>query len=325
MIQQSKNAGSDPHVDHFMDYLQTEKNASRHTVSSYLMDIEQFVGFVWPEQAPPFRWDMPDRFKARAFLVEFQKAGSAPTTTARKLSSVRSFYRFLQREEVVVRNPFVGLRPPKRPSRLPDVLSVAEVTRLIEAPCKAMSRERAAGRPPTPYVEYAVLRDTAILELLYSTGARIGEIAGLRESELDLLSGVIKVRGKGKKERLCPLGSPACKALRAAMGKAAELWGGGSPRKAGSAVFLNLRGGPLTARSIERMMKKHLAEADLPGSFSPHALRHSFATHMLDAGADLRSVQELLGHSSLSTTQIYTHISIERMRKVYIESHPRAE
>jgi integrase/recombinase XerC len=157
--------------------------------------------------------------------------------------------------------------------------------------------------------------------MLYSTGARVSEVAGLLESDIDILSGVIKVRGKGKKERLAPLGGPASRALSAMLRKAEEIWPGKGRSKA---VFLNVRGERLTTRSIERIMKKYLVAAGLNQNLSPHALRHSFATHMLDAGADLRSVQELLGHSSLSTTQIYTHITIDRLKKVYEEAHPRA-
>jgi integrase/recombinase XerC len=151
----------------------------------------------------------------------------------------------------------------------------------------------------------------------------VGEAAALREQDADLLSGIVKVRGKGKKERLCPLGGAACRALRAVLGKADALWPAAG-RRASRPLFMNLKGGPLTARSIERLMKTHLAATNLGADFSPHALRHSFATHMLDAGADLRSVQELLGHASLSTTQIYTHVSVEKMKQVYVDAHPRA-
>ena len=173
--------------------------------------------------------------------------------------------------------------------------------------------------------DYLMRRDTAILDALYSTGARVTEIVTLTDPAVDMIGGVAKVRGKGKKERLCPLGKPACLALRSALSLRDILW----PRVAAARennrrLFLNWRGEPLTARSVERVLKQYLAEAGLNAALSPHALRHSFATHMLDAGADLRSVQELLGHASLSTTQIYTHVSVERLKKVYQETHPRA-
>ena len=314
---------TDPCVAHFLRYMETERNASAHTISSYLGDIRQFVGFTWGQETiPPFKWGDADRFSARKFLVEFQKTGKEATTTGRKLSALRSFYRFLQREEYVEHDPFSGLRAPKRSRKLPDILSIAEVTRLLEAPThsrKKPGKDKAGA--PDRFQEYAATRDAAILEVLYSTGARVSEIAGLTEDCVDFLSGVVKVRGKGKKERMCPIGGPACKALRESLRMSAALWPQKNKQRP---VFLNLKGKPLTTRSIERMMKKYLADAGLNANFSPHVLRHSFATHMLDAGADMRSVQELLGHSSLSTTQIYTHVTVERLKKVYDEAHPRA-
>ena len=320
------NIEKDPCVAHFCTYLESERNASRHTTSNYLLDIRQFVRFTWGdgESGAP-RWEDVDRFSARRFLVEFQKMGLQAATTSRKLSSLRSFYRFLEREEYVTLNPFAGLRAPKKGVRLPDVLSVAEVNRLLLAPMKVLKRrsKEDAGRIGTEE-EFGALRDAAILEVLYSTGARVGEVAGLLEKNVDLLSGAVKVRGKGKKERICPLGAPACRAVREMLRKSRELWPVSELKAGERPAFLNLRGTALTTRSIERMMKKYLAEANLGADYSPHALRHSFATHMLDAGADLRSVQELLGHSSISTTQIYTHVTVERLRKVYREAHPRA-
>lgn len=167
-------------------------------------------------------------------------------------------------------------------------------------------------------------RDTAILELLYSTGMRVGELAGLTDEQVEYLSGVVKVRGKGKKERLCPFGRPAHRALRAAVESRDRFRLLLGKKGAAPALFLNRHGGRLTTRSVERMVKRYLPDAGLNPNISPHALRHSFATHMLDAGADLRSVQELLGHASLSTTQIYTHVSVERLKEVYEQAHPRA-
>ena len=316
---------ADPCVAHFVSYLEHERNASRHTIASYLIDIGQFAARIWPEAPPPYPWDSADQFAARRFLVEFRKTGRATATSARKLSSLRSFYRFLEREEYALRNPFGGLSGPKREKRLPTILSVKEMSRLIEAPARLHERgggrQDAAGRE---FARYAALRDTALLEVLYSTGVRVSEAAGVLERDLDLLSGVVVVRGKGKKERLCPLGNPACRALRAVIEAAHSLWPGDGRKHREQPVFLNAGGARLTSRSIERSLKKYLAEAGLSAGMTPHALRHAFATHMLDAGADLRSVQELLGHASLSTTQIYTHVSIERMKKVYEESHPRA-
>ncbi len=314
---------TDPGLWRFTVYQETERNASRHTLECYRRDVLQFAAFAWPDTAPPFPWQAADRFAARGFLVAFQKADAAPATTARKLAALRSFYRFLIRDGQVRDNPFSGLPAPKQGQSLPDVLSRDDIERLLAAPRTLFEqRHLTSGKPPDAVARYLYLRDTALLELLYSTGARVSEAAGLTERDVDLLSGVAMVRGKGKKERLCPLGGPACLALRQALTLADTLWGGS--HKDAKPVFRNNRGEPITTRSIERMMKQYLPLAGLNAQFSPHALRHSFATHMLDAGADLRSVQELLGHASMSTTQIYTHVSIEHIKRVYRDAHPRA-
>lgn len=311
---------NDPALEQFLRYLEGEKNASPHTISNYLMDIRQFILQQWGEQArPPFAWREIDRFAGRRFLAGFQKSGSTPATTRRKLSAMRSFFRFLVREERVKVNPFAGLALPRRERKLPSVFSIDEVGRLLAAPLA----EREGGRT-TPFSACARLRDASILELIYSTGMRLSEATGLREEQVDLLSGLVRVRGKGRKERMCPLGRPALRALRAYLeARDAFLATVGRARRQ-APVFINKSGGPLTPRSVERMMKTHLRAAGLNAAKSPHALRHSFATHLLDAGADLRSVQELLGHASLSTTQIYTHVSIERLKDVYERAHPRA-
>ncbi|MEI8243570.1 MAG: tyrosine recombinase XerC [bacterium] len=315
---------SDPWVAQFVRHLVSERNASEHTVSGYLQDLAQFVALVWPgpPARPPYDWRRPDRFAARGYLVKFSKDGAAPATTRRKLSSLRAFYRFLEREEFVERNPFGGLRGPRLSKRLPQILTVPQVQALLEAPVRALA-ERNRGVPhEDPHAVYASLRDAAVFELLYSTGARISEAAGLTRRHVDLIGGVARVRGKGKKERLCALGRPAVLALEKAFEVAELLWPE-SGRDA-SPIFLNLRGGALTPRSMERGMKVWLAAAGLPAEMTPHKLRHSFATHLLDAGADLRSVQELLGHASLTTTQIYTQVTVERLKQIYRSAHPRA-
>jgi integrase/recombinase XerC len=315
----------DPAVAQFVRHLRAERNASEHTVAAYLSDLLQFCSQMWGEGVvPPFPWKSPDRFVARRFLASFQKAGLAPATASRKMSSLRSFFRYLVREGVVKDNPFAGLQQPKARRRLPNVLSQAEVLRLLEAPARLREQARAKEeKTAARFADYAALRDTAILELLYSTGMRIAELCGLTDARLDLLSGTALVRGKGKKERFCPIGRPAAKALQAALdGREGLLAYLGLPRA--TALFLNARGGRLTPRSVERSLKKYLAEAELDPAVTPHVMRHSFATHLLDAGADLRSVQELLGHASLSTTQIYTHVSVERLKEEYGKAHPRA-
>ena len=312
----------DPCIEHFVKYLQGEKNASEHTINSYLIDIRQFVELTWGEDAkPPYNWKEADRFAARKFVVFFQKLELEPTTTGRKLSALRSFYKFLVREEYLPLNPFSGLHLPKRGNYLPAVLSMNEVEQLLAAP-HALA---AAATPNGIFQEYIPVRDTAILEVLYSTGMRIGELVGLTESRIDILSGIISVLGKGRKERLCPLGRPAERALQNALSMRSEVWASlGMQGDARNSLFLNKHGGPISARSIERSLKTYVGYCGLKPSISPHALRHSFATHLLDNGADLRSVQELLGHASLSTTQIYTHVSVEKLKRVYEDAHPRA-
>ena len=316
----------DPCVDHFVQYLEGEKNASEHTISNYLIDIRQYCEIVWGEDArPPYKWKEADRFSARKFLVFFQKLELAPTTTGRKLSALRSFYKFLLREEYVDQNPFSGLSLPKKGSYLPQILSVTEIEKLLDAPVNFSDQQTPTSNPKVKlWREYKVARDAAILELLYSTGMRINELVKLPEERIDMLSGVARVRGKGKKERLCPLGSPAIRALMKNLELRENVWLLEGKRDVRSPVFLNKNGGALTARSIERMMKTYVLFCGLNAELTPHSLRHSFATHLLDAGADLRSVQELLGHASLSTTQIYTHVSVERLKEVYQLAHPRA-
>lgn len=318
---------ADPEIARFISYLQAERDASAHTVKNYLVDIRQFIEILFGEEArPPFDWAGIDRFAARKYLVHYQRQGCAPTTTARKCSSLRSFYKFLVRENIARKNPFHGLPIPKRGQPLPDVMSVGEVKQLIEAPLK-MDAECAPprrGAASQAYYNYAPWRDTAIMEVLYSTGMRINELAQLTEKDIDLLSGFVKVFGKGNKERLCPLGGPASTALQKDLEERDAFWTAIGERGSARGIFLNRHGNPISARSIERMMKKYLQFCGLDPNYTPHTFRHSFATHLLDNGADLRSVQELLGHSSLSTTQIYTHVSIERLKEVYERAHPRS-
>lgn len=320
------NVQQDPRVAEFVRYLAVERDASPHTLSNYLIDIGQFVHSTWGDEANvPLPWKRCDRFTGRRFLVDLQKAGSQPTTTARKLSSLRSFYRFLEREEYVELNPFTGLPAPKRPRNLPVVLSVDEVVRLLEAPLETWRNERdTIPDRNKPFRAYAAFRDAALFELLYSSGGRISEIVTLLDRDVDYLSGTIRVLGKGRKERLCPIGGPASTRVRESTKLRDELWPAKGTGAAKGPLFRNAHGRSLTSRSVERMMKRYLLAAGLNPNATPHTLRHSFATHMLDKGADLRSIQELLGHASLSTTQIYTHVSIEKMKQIYEETHPRA-
>lgn len=301
----------------FLNYLNAEKGCSVLTVENYRLDIEQFASATWP-QPPPWPWAQLDRLTARRFFADLSRSGKLPTTICRKLSSLRSFFRYLLKEEKVTSNPFKEISRPKKAQRLPTVLSLTEIERLLAAPLAGLAT------PATPQNEYLAWRDKAILETFYSSGMRLRELATLTQERVDLSAGVVKVRGKGKKERLCLLGKPAIAALKESLAKRQLLLNklGRSPDE--PHLFLNRDGTPLSPRSIERLMKKYLAAAGLDHNLSPHALRHSFATHLLDNGADLRSVQELLGHESLSTTQIYTHVTMQKMQEVYKNAHPHA-
>ncbi len=317
-------ARGDDAVRRFRAHLLAERNASAHTAAGYEQDVAQFAAFRWgAEAAAPFPWARATVEDARNFLMLFAQDGARATTTRRKLASLRAFYAFLAREGLAATNPFHGLRGPKLPRTLPRTLTVEEVNRFLAAPRDDLRQRRAAGLETSAVDEYVHLRDTAVFEALYSTGCRISEITPLVWRQIDFARGGVVVTGKGAKQRLCILGKPARKALRIMREKAAEIWPDGALDDA--PVFLNDRGGALSPREVERRMKVWLAAADLPADLSPHKLRHSFATHLLDSGADLRSVQEMLGHASLATTQIYTHVSIERLKDEYMKAHPRAQ
>lgn len=312
-------AAADPLVAAFAEHLRSEVRASPHTRSAYAQDLAQFARSVFKDASPPFRWAGVDRYGVRAFLVACQKNGDAPATTRRKLAAIRTFFAFLVREGKVAHNPCAGVRGPKMPRKLPIVLTQKQVAELLDAPLAAAASGDGA---PSEAEEFAAVRDKAILEFLYSTGARVAECAAVSLRDVNLEAGTVRLEGKGRKERLAVLGGPATLALRAMLERADGLFA--DCRASDTPLFRNLEGGRLTTRSIERMLKHWLAIAGLPANVTPHKLRHSFATHMLEAGADLRSVQELLGHARLSTTQIYTHLAIERLREIYQSAHPRA-
>ncbi len=292
-------------VDAFLEYLRTERNASPLTVRNYGADLGEFATWLHEKTGKECDWKRLEPLHARGYLVHLTERRLERTTIHLKMSALRSFYRWLVRMGHVKQNPVMGLSLPKLAKKLPKFLTVQQMETLLEAPLKA------DGEP------VAKLRDKAMLEVIYSAGLRVHELVGLNDEDVDLLSEIVRVRGKGKKERLAAIGAPAVDALQ----KYLELRGSDSPR---SPMFRNLQGERLTARSVQRLLKKYLIATGLDPSLTPHKLRHSFATHMLDAGADLRSVQELLGHASLSTTQIYTHVTAERLKKVYDKAHPRA-
>jgi integrase/recombinase XerC len=256
-------------------------------------------------------------------LMDFTRCGAKATTTRRKLASLRTFYRWLSREGVVSGNPFSALRGPRLAKSLPKVLSVDEANRFLSAPLKEIEALKQKGNSPSLMADiFACIRDAALYESLYSTGCRIAEMLALAWGEVDFANGTVIVTGKGAKQRLCILGSRALDALRRLRSATDAFIPGGGDGEC--PVFQNGKGNRLPPREAERRMKKWLAAAGLPADITPHKLRHSFATHLLDAGADLRSVQEMLGHSSLATTQIYTHVSIERLKDEYAKAHPRA-
>ena len=294
----------------FLRYLALEKNASALTVKSYREDLTQAVGFFRDRAAGPKVTSLTSRH-LRAFTVWLHEQGYAKTTIARRIAAVRSWLRFLCRQGVLHTNPADGLRGPRQDKKLPHFLAEDALSRLLAAP---------------PADTPLGLRDRALLEALYSAGLRVSELTGLNVDDLDLDAGVATIRGKGKKERLAFFGSTALAALNAWLLARQALLAAKKPGKARvtEAVFLNKNGGRLTVRSVGRLLAKYLAGAGLDPRASPHTLRHSFATHLLDRGADIRSVQELLGHRSLGTTQIYTHVTTQRLQDSYRKAHPRA-
>jgi len=307
--------GADPSFVGFDGYLGGERGASDHTRAAYRSDIAQFVAHVWgPNRRAPFPWRETTDVESRRFLTALMASGAGASTARRKLSAVREFYRYLQREGVTIDNPFSLLRGPRRAKTLPRTVSPADLDRLLARPLVDFREGRLN--------EYPARRDAALFELLYSTGCRISEALSIVWGAINWSDGSIVVLGKGRKERLVILGTPALRSLR----ELRKLLAVSNPECADDSkpVFLSDRYRPLSARFAQRRMKRYLAEADLPGDLSPHKLRHSFATHLLDAGADLRSVQEMLGHASLSTTQIYTHVSIGRLQDQFLSKHPRA-
>jgi integrase/recombinase XerC len=292
----------------FLRHLALEKNASAHTVKSYREDLTQALEFFRGRlggNAP--RPEQLSTRLLRAHLAWLHEQGYAKSTIARRLAAVRSWCRFLCRQGVLSANPAAGLRGPRQDKKLPHFVSREDMTRLLEAP---------------PADTPLGLRDRALLETLYSAGLRVSELTGLDLADVDLDGGLATVRGKGRRERLALLGPPAVAALRRWLPERVALAGPRAERQ--PALFLNRRGTRLTSRSVGRLLEKYLAQAGLDPRTSPHTLRHSFATHLLDAGADIRSVQELLGHRSLGTTQIYTHVSTQRLRDSYHKAHPRA-
>ncbi len=294
-------------LDDFRRYLSDERNLSPHTVRNYMSDLAAFGDFL-RRFAPDYEPRHVDPALIRSFFTSLYTGRRAKATIARKVASLRAFFEFLRHRGIVKRNPVRSMRDP-RERKLPRWLGRDEVRRLVEAP----SGDTLAG-----------VRDRAILEVLYSTGMRASELVSLDRARLDLGAGVIKVRGKGRKERLTVLGDPARAALRAYLDHPKRRPSEAACAEPVEAVFLNLRGGRLTTRSVARIVRKYVRQVAIATGVSPHTLRHTFATHLLEAGAGLRDIQELLGHAALSTTSLYAQVSNATMREAYRRAHPRA-
>lgn len=296
-------------IDRFVDDLEHRRGVSVHTVKSYRSDLEQFTAFLSEHWEIPVKQIRPDRVEPltlRSFLAYLHQRGTSRASMARKLAALRTFFRFLVREGRLHGNPTRLVSTPRLDKKIPARLEEEEVERFLECP----DRLTPLGR-----------RDRAILELLYATGLRVGELVRLDRSGVDPNEMLVRVLGKGGKERIVPFGEPAAEALELYSRDRSKLVRKGPGT---DALFLNARGSRLTERSVHRLVRRYLNQAALHSRLSPHSLRHAFATHLLERGADLRSIQELLGHASLSTTQKYTHLTKEQLVRVYEKAHPKA-
>jgi integrase/recombinase XerC len=308
------------HLKRFLQFLALNRNASGHTVRAYESDLTQFIGYA-AAQADLKKRDLQpsqlDREALRGFLGQLHKQRLSRSTAARKLAAARTFLRYLRREGIIDDDPGSLVATPKRDIRMPAHLSENEMSALLDAP---------AGDTPLSR------RDRAILELFYASGLRLSELAGLDMDNVNLSARMVRVLGKGRKERVIPFNGSTAKAIRAYLDDRAVLVrgpGGPDARRSSRSdrrepLFVNYRGGRLTVRSIDRLVRRYVAASSARTGISPHALRHSFATHLLQRGADLRAIQELLGHASLSTTQRYTHVNATQLLEVYRKAHPRA-
>lgn len=293
---------SDPFVTEFLLFLQVEKNASPNTLINYRHVLVSFRN-----RHPNTAWHLFTAEDFRSYLFDLMKAGAARSTIRLAFSGLRSFFNYLVKHNKLKNNVLTEVSLPKAEKELPVFMTTSQVGQLLETPLTLPRQKQAPS--------WLALRDTAILEVFYSTGMRLSELSELNVSAVDFLNATVRVLGKGRKERLLPLGGPALQAIRKYW-EAAKIHSG--------PLFINKSGKQLGKRSIWLMMKKYLYAGKLPANLSPHKLRHTFATHLLDNGADLRSVQSLLGHASLSTTQIYTHVTTERLKHAYSKAHPRA-
>jgi integrase/recombinase XerC len=311
-------------IEEYLTYLKAERDASAHTLRNYRVDLEQFLVYL---EERGRGGDNPgpasvDHLAIRGFLASLHGARLARSSVARKLATLRSFFRFLCRQGHLTANPAKLVQGPRLPVRTTPHLTVDEMFQLLAAPGCAASEEGSRLPHAAPLLR---ARDRAILEVFYAAGLRIGELVGLNLPDVDLQEGLARVRGKGRKERIIPVGQKGRDALRAYLAVRDEF----HPRAArgpkdSEAVFLNCRGSRITDRSVSRIVLRHLMASGLGKKITPHGLRHSYATHLLDAGADLRAIQELLGHALLRTTQRYTHVGLDKVLEVYDRTHPRA-
>lgn len=319
---------TDKWVVRFLQHLAAERGASDYTRRNYAQVLREFIRWHQAERGAPPDWTRLERDDFRAYIRFLGREQLGRASVHLRFSALRSFYRFLLRRGVVAQTPVRNLALPKTGKRLPRHLTVQQVADLLAAPFKDMeitgaaatgpgTGRRSRGRPISPVVRY---RDAAMLETIYSCGLRISEVCGLRAADIDWSEQLVRVRGKGRKERLVPIGEPALRAIETYWQRLPQSPSGNAP------VFLaeNRRRSAVNVCAFTRKFKRYLALAGLDPNLTPHKLRHSFATHLLDAGADLRSVQELLGHAHLTTTQVYTHVTTERLKKAYDAAHPRA-
>ena len=293
-------------TEKFYTYLEVEKNSSELTIANYRRDINHFISFIDQRYSVGCKWRQIGQLDIRAYLAVLNEKKYARRTIARHISALRSFYKFLLRENLVDYSPLAKVRSPKLDKPLPVFLDELEISELLQLP-----DEMPLGR-----------RDAAALELLYATGCRVSELVGLTLERIDLANRFVLLLGKGNKERIVPLGNTCCRVLKAYYVYRREIMF--KHNEEHEYVFVNSRGGILTDRSVRRILDKYISQLAIRKNVSPHTIRHTFATHLLEHGADLRSVQELLGHANLSTTQIYTHVTTERIASVYRKNHPRA-
>ncbi len=312
----------DSAAKHFLNYLRSVRNASPHTIRSYENDLGQFLTFLTPPGTSMPRPEDITHLMIREFMAHLHDLRLEKSSIARKLAAIRSFFKYAVREGLVVRNPARMVATPKLPKRIPSVLSAEDLNAFLDSvTAGTANRKQASARDESRLM---VRRDRAILELLYASGLRVSELTGLNLVDIDRKELMLRVRGKGSKERIVPYGGKAEQALEAYQPLRQEIIQKAGGRADRQAVFLNHHGTRLTPRSVARIVKKYARLVNINWDLHPHSLRHAFATHLLADGADLRAIQELLGHSSLSTTQRYTHATIRQLLEVYDKAHPRA-